>query len=108
MSFADVAKLGTKEQEAVIEQVSDDDADRLEKFMRSTQLQVANQRKDTELEGAEVANQEADKAALRTQEVIDDVIGKIPQIITLYENDLQQGKKLSMKDKIMLERVLAR
>jgi hypothetical protein len=58
MSFTDLAKMGTRGQDAIIEQISDDDADRFEKFIRSTQLQVANQQ-EKQIDGnIQVANQQ--------------------------------------------------
>jgi hypothetical protein len=89
VNFADIAKMGSKEQEAVIEQVSDDEADRLEKFMRSTQLQVANQEADNAAQIRQVANQKATEIDMNNIEKMNQLLGR--------------WVKLNNKDKAYLE-----
>lgn len=51
---------------------------------------------------------DANKGKLEVQQaVITDLIEKIPKVVPLYEADIRSGKKLSLKEKQMLEYVHA-
>jgi hypothetical protein len=66
VNFADIAKMGSKEQEAVIEQV---EWAKTRLKLTSYLTQVANQRKTTELEWAQVANQRLRDAEERAKDL---------------------------------------
>ena len=51
---------------------------------------------------------EENKRKLEVQQaIIEDLIRKVPQAIPLYEADVASGKKLSQKEKQMLEYILS-
>ena len=58
MSFGEIAKLGTKEQDVIIEGMDEDQANKFERYIRVARLQVANQTEKKIDENIQVANQE--------------------------------------------------
>lgn len=113
MSFAEISKLPQVQQDEVVGGMNGKE----KLFYKRWYAEAANQTGqaiDTETQAIIAENvrlSELQQAAIAdgktidtgTQAIIDEVIQKIPQVIPLYEADVQQGKKLSIKEKIMLE-----
>ena len=58
MNFADIAKMGTKEQDTVIDGMDEKEISRFEQYIRESKLKVANQVEKKIDEKIEAANQE--------------------------------------------------